>query len=114
MRMLNAGLVMALMGMGDTAQRVRPATRPRHHGRRQGHVQPPARPVRKVAAQGEAPGPGMTYTRKYRPPYTRKPPPALLAADALWDEARDEDRRLEALEAELALMSDEYDFGGSL
>ena len=57
---------------------------------------------------------GMTYTRKYRPPYTRKPPPALLAADALWDEARDEDRRLEALEAELALMSDEYDFGGPL
>lgn len=54
----------------------------------------------------------MSRSRIYRPPYKRKPDPGLLAANALWDEAKAEDARLAALQAELALMSDEYEFAG--
>lgn len=54
----------------------------------------------------------MSRSRKYRAPYTHKPDAGLLAANALWDEAKAEDARLAALEAELALMTDEYEFAG--
>jgi len=54
----------------------------------------------------------LSRSRKYHPPYTRKPDPGLLAANALWEEAQAEDRRLEALQAELELMTDEYEFAG--
>lgn len=60
----------------------------------------------------------MSYTRKYRAPYTRKPDLGLVAANALYDEARRAD-----LEAELAAMrrevgeadpDDAYEWGGPL
>lgn len=59
----------------------------------------------------------MSRSRKYHPPYMRKPDAGLLAADALWDEARAHERQLEA---ELAAMrlevgeDDAYEFGGPL
>lgn len=60
----------------------------------------------------------MSRARKYRPPYTRKPDPALLAADALYDEAKAETRRLEAELAAMRLQTpdddDAYDWGGPL
>jgi len=58
----------------------------------------------------------MSYSRKYRPPYTRKPDPVTTAADALWEEARRQDRLREAAEADRALTApdDPYEFGGSL
>ncbi len=68
-----------------------------------------------VPARGVRP---LSRSRKYHPPYTRKPDAGLLAADALWDEARADQRRLEA---ELAAMrlevgdeDDTYEFGGPL
>jgi hypothetical protein len=60
----------------------------------------------------------MSRSRKYHPPYTRKPDAGLLAADALWDEARAEDARLEAelaaMRLEIADEADAYEFGGPL
>lgn len=62
----------------------------------------------------------MSRSRKYRAPYTRKPDPGLLAADALYDEAKAEDARLEAelaamrLEIGEAEPDDAYEFGGPL
>lgn len=60
----------------------------------------------------------MTHTRKYRPPYTRKPDPAVMAANALWEEVRDERMRLEAELAAMRLQTpdddDAYEWGGSL
>lgn len=66
-----------------------------------------------VSSRGVRP---LSRARKYRPPYTRKPDAGLLAADALWDEARAEDARLEAelaaMRLEVADEDDAYEFGG--
>lgn len=62
-----------------------------------------------VSSRGVRP---LSRSRKYHAPYTRKPDAGLLAANELYDEARAEDARLAALEAELALMTDEYEFSG--
>lgn len=60
----------------------------------------------------------MSYARKYRPPYTRKPNPAVVAANALWEEARAVQRQLEAELAAMRLQTPDddepYEWGGPL
>lgn len=59
-------------------------------------------------------------SRKYRPPYTRRPDPVTTEADALWEEARRQDRLREAEANDRALTEaltppdEEYDWGGAL
>lgn len=58
----------------------------------------------------------MSRYRPYRAPYERKPDPALLAADALWEEARraDLEAELAAMRAETPDEDDTYEWGGTL